>query len=323
MGTRRYILGWTEEGRIAPQDARRALRTAGALPTGPQWRQFVARFLIWLGTALVAAGVVLLLVHNWQILGRFARLAVVEGLFAAVLGVIGWYGLARIEGKLALLGAAVLVGALLALVGQTYPTGADSHGLFVAWGLALVPLAAVGGMPTLWLLLLAVANGAFLAYFRAFGGLFGVPLGVEGLLWALVALNTAVLVLWEVLAWVGAAGRWGPRLVGVVSGGLVTGLALWSIVDPAGGSGWGVPAWILWLGAVYAVYRRVIHDVFLLATAVSSIVLVAATFLIWRADIPESNALLIVSLVVIGVSAAGARWLRAVSAEEPSEEEPQ
>ena len=321
MGTRRYILGWTEEGRIAPQDARRALRTAGALPTGPQWRQFVARFLIWLGTALVAAGVVLLLVHNWQILGRFARLAVVEGLFAAVLGVIGWYGLERVEGKLALLGAAGLVGALLALLGQTYPIGADAHSLFVSWGLALVPLAVVGGMPTLWLLLPVVANLAFVAYFEAFGGLFGVPLGVEGLLWALVALNTIVLVFWEVLAWLGASGRWGPRLVAVASGGLVTGLALWSIVDPAGGSGWGVPAWLLWLGVVYGVYRRVIHDVFQLAAAVSSIVLVAATFLIWRADIPDSNALLLVSLVVIGVSAAGARWLRAVSAEESAVEE--
>ena len=94
MGTRRYILGWTEEGRIAPQDVRRALRKAGALPTGPQWRQFVARFLIWLGTALVAAGVVLLLVYNWQILGRFARLAV-----AALAGSLFYGAVALIENR--------------------------------------------------------------------------------------------------------------------------------------------------------------------------------------------------------------------------------
>ncbi|MET0204922.1 MAG: DUF2157 domain-containing protein [Casimicrobiaceae bacterium] len=52
-----------------------------------------------------------------------------------------WRGLDTLPGKAALV-AALLAGALLALVGQVYQTGADTFELFAAWAVAIVVLVA-------------------------------------------------------------------------------------------------------------------------------------------------------------------------------------
>lgn len=318
MSPRSDILEWGERGFIASHDVQRALRVGGALPGAADWRRFVEHLLLWLGLVLVASGVGFFVAYNWQELGRFERLALVQGLVVAALAVVGWQGLDRPAGRAALLGAALLVGALLALVGQIYQTGADTFELFAAWGVAILPWALLGRLPALWLLWLAIANLALVLYYTTFHGLLGVLFGPERLLWVLFALNTAALGIWEALARLGVdglAGRWAPRLIAAGSGGLVTALALWGIVDPAETRGWGVPAWLLWIGAAYLIYRRTLRDVFVLAVGVSSVIVVVTTFLVWRAELHEAGGFLVVSLVVIGLSAAGARWLRAVAAE--------
>lgn len=318
MSARRHILGWAEQGLIGAADVRRALVVGGALPTGAEWRRFVDQFLLWLGTVMVAVGVAFFIAHNWDALGRFAKLGLVETALAAALGAVAWLGLDRAGGKAALLGAAVLTGALLAFVGQTYQTGADTFELFAAWGLAILPWALLGRLPALWLLWLVIVNLALTLYYTTFHGLFGVLFGPERLLWILFGFNTLALVAWEAAARLGVdwlAARWVPRLIAAGSGGLVTALAIWGIVDPGETRGWGVPAWLLWIGAAYLIYRRTLRDVFVLAVGVSSVIVVVTTFLVWRAELHEAGGFLVVSLVVIGLSAAGARWLRAVAAE--------
>ncbi|MET0346849.1 MAG: DUF2157 domain-containing protein [Casimicrobiaceae bacterium] len=58
-----------------------------------------------------------------------------------------WRGLDTLPGKAALVVAALLVGALLALVGQVYQTGADRFELFAAWAVAIVAWVLVARMP--------------------------------------------------------------------------------------------------------------------------------------------------------------------------------
>lgn len=321
MSARKDVLGWAEQGLIAPQDLRRALTVAGALPTPADWRHFVEQLLLWLGTVLVAAGVIFFVAYNWDALGRFARLGLVEALIVLGLGAVAWRGLDGPGGKAVLLGAALLVGALLALVGQIYQTGADTFELFATWGLAILPWVLVARFAPLWILWLGIANLAVTFYYVTFGGLFGVLFGPERLLWVLFAFNTGALVLWEALAgraipWL--AGRWAPRLLAAGSGGLVSALAIWGIVDWRDTSGWGVPVWLAWLGAAYLVYRRWRRDVFSLAVGVSSVIAVVTSFLLWRMRLAEAGSFLLVALVVIGLSAVGARWLRAVAAEAES-----
>ena len=318
MSVRRDILEWAEAGRIAPSAVLTALRVGGALPNASAWRRFVEQLLLWLGVVLITAGVGFFVAYNWQDLGRFEKLALVQGLVVATLVVVGWKGLDRPAGKAALLGAALLVGTLLALVGQIYQTGADTFELFATWGLAILPWAAVARFAPLWVLWLAIANLAVVLYYATFGGLVGVLFGPQRLLWVLFAFNTAALALWESLAaagihWLG--GRWAPRLLALASGGLVTALAIWDLLSWRGASGWGVPLWLAWLSAAYLVYRRRRRDLFVLAGGVSSVALVATAFLLEHAGLDDYGDLLLVALVVIALSAIGTRWLRGVAAE--------
>ena len=319
MSARRDILDWAEQGLIAPRDLPRALRVGGAHPMAADWRHFVEQLLLWLGTVLVAAAVVFFVAYNWDALGRFAKLGLVEVLVVAALGVVAWVGLDREAGKAALLAAAVLVGALLALVGQTYQTGADTFELFAAWGLAILPWALVGRSAPLWVLWLAIANLAVTLYYTTFGVLFGLLLGPERLLWVLFGFNTLALVAWEAVggrAGAGLAARWAPRLLAAVSGTLVTVLAILDVVSWRGTSGWGIVAWAGWLGVGYLVYRAWRRDLFVLAVGVSSAIAVIVTFVGRHLVGHEAGGFLVVALVVIGLSAVGTKWLRAMAAEE-------
>ena len=318
MSARRDILEWAEAGHIASPDVQTALRVGGAIPAPADWQRFVEQLLLWLGVVLVAAGVGFFVAANWQDLGRFERLVLVQGLVVAALVVVAWQGLDRMAGKAALFGATLLVGALLALVGQIYQTGADTFELFAAWGLAILPWVLVARFAPLWVVWLAIANLAIVLYYTTFGGVLGLLFGPERLLWVLFALNTVALVVWEPLAAAGIpwlSGRWAPRLLALASGGLATALAVWDLLDWRTTSGWGVPLWAVWLVGAYLAYRHWRRDLFVLAGGVSSVVLVAATFLLDHMGLDDSGGFLLVALAVIGLSAVGTRWLHAVARE--------
>ena len=164
MQARNEILDWAEDGRIPPGDLRGALDVAGALPDSAAWRQFLDRLLLFGGTLFVAAGVIFFLAFNWNDLGRMAKFALVEVLLVVALVSVWRLGVERIAGKAALLGAALFTGALFALIGQTYQTGADTFELFAVWALAVLPWALVARFPVLWLFWLLLVNLAALLY---------------------------------------------------------------------------------------------------------------------------------------------------------------
>ncbi|TAK50614.1 MAG: DUF2157 domain-containing protein [Betaproteobacteria bacterium] len=317
---RDFILDWAAQGRIPPHGVRRALEYSGALPGAADWRAFLDRLLLWLGVAMLASGVVFFLAYNWQELGRFAKFALVEGLIVASLAVVWWQGLEHAGGKAALLGAALVVGALLAFIGQTYQTGADTFELFAVWAGAILPWALVGRFPALWVLWLALVNLSVTLYFRAFGGVLGIVFGPERQLWLLFALNTAATALWEALAAAGVAWlreRWAVRVLATASGACVTALAVLQIVDWEPGSDWAAPAWMAWLALAYFAYRNAIKDVYVLAGGALSVIVVAATFLgkhMLKAQ-ADAGAFLLIGVVVIGLSAAAGYWLKRVASE--------
>jgi uncharacterized membrane protein len=317
---RHDILEWAQAGRIAPENLRRALQAGEVLPTRAQWRVFLDRLLLWLGAVMLGAAAVFFLAYNWDDLGRFAKFGLAQGLIVAALAVLWWQGLERATGKAALLAAAIFTGALLALIGQTYQTGADPFELFAVWAVAILPWALLGRFPALWVLWLALVNLAVALYFQAFHGIFGVLFGPERQLWLLFGLNTIALAVWEGLAKAGIAWlreRWAPRLIATASGGIATALMLMNIFDRGViGPGWA--AWVAWMVAAYAVYRRRLKDVYVLAGGVLSAVIVAASLLVrWLAEVRfEAGALLLIGLVVIGLSAAGGFWLKNVANEE-------
>lgn len=146
------------QGLIGPAALERALAAAGQLPAARDWSRFLSRALLLLGAALSLAGVFFFFAYNWDALHRFAKLGLLMGAVAATGGYALWRGLDAGAGQVALFAACVLIGALLAVFGQVYQTGADSFALFLSWAsLIVVPTLLARNAP-LWMLLLALLN---------------------------------------------------------------------------------------------------------------------------------------------------------------------
>jgi uncharacterized membrane protein len=81
-----------------------------------------------------------------------------QGALLASIGVALWKPPPQGLGQSALLLATLLTGALLALFGQSYQTGADVHELFFTWALLALPFALAGLSGALWAVWWSVLN---------------------------------------------------------------------------------------------------------------------------------------------------------------------
>lgn len=311
------ILEWAEQGCIVPGQLRRALELAAALPDGARWRRFLDRLLLFMGATMLAASVVFFFAYNWQALGRFGKFALAEAPIVVALALVWRLGLERIAGQAALLVAALLVGALLALVGQTYQTGADTFELFAVWALFILPWALLAQSAALWMVWLALVNLACVLYFAVLPGVWGVMWAPERQLWALFLLDTAALAACELarargLAWL--SDRWPARLIATASGGLVAALAIMAILHSRE-SAVNIAVWAAWLGVAYVVYRHCVKDLYVLAGGALSIVVVAAAALGKFLPLREAGEFLLIGVVVLALSGLAGYWLRTVAAE--------
>lgn len=317
--SRDEVLEWAEQGRIAPGRLRAALDVSGALPTLAEWRAFLDRLLLWTGAVFLAAAVIYFIAYNWSALGRFGKLAIPQVAVAVALGFVWRLGLDRSVGRAALLAASLLVGAVFALIGQTYQTGADTFELFATWAVAILPWVLLGRFAALWLTWLAIVHLAVALWFLAFPGWFGILFAHERQLWLHLVLATAALAAWE---WRAARGitwlreRWAVRTLAAASVGFATALAIADVFARESGFGWGQIGWLAWLAGAYFVYRRQIRDLFVLAAAVLSVIVVVAALSTRHMSSFAAEAYLFVGIVVIGLSALGGWWLRRIAQEE-------
>ncbi|GAB4358810.1 MAG: DUF2157 domain-containing protein [Gammaproteobacteria bacterium] len=320
MNSRRaHLIHWIETGAIPGERIDDALAVADILPTTRAWRHFIDRLLLFTGTLSLAAAVIFFFAYNWEAMGRYAKFGLVEGLI--VLALIGYWklGTERLPGKAMLLLATLLLGALLALFGQTYQTGADPWQLFANWALLMLPWAVVGRFAALWIVWVALLNVALFLYLSVFGGLFGVLFSEETQLFLVFGLNTAAWLAWELgarrFAWLNE--RWALRLLALASGTAVTLLVLQTIFDWSDASGTVSVVYPLWIMGVYWIYRHRIRDLFMLAGGCLSLIVVMTTLLArvlleWH---EMAGGYLFIALVVVGMSAAAALWLKRVQVE--------
>jgi uncharacterized membrane protein len=310
---RSEVLGWFDAGRVVAGREREVLCRADIMPGPPQWRVFLSQLSLWLGTIALAAAVIFFFAFNWADLGRFAKFGLVEAAIVAGLLACWRFDLDGAPGKAVLVLLSLLVGALLALTGQIYQTGADMYELFVWWAVLILPWVLVGRFSPLWLVWLGLINLALYLYFELSHSL-------EPLLWTQFGLNTLALVAWEAahragLAWL--RDSWPPRLVAVASGFMATALAIWAIADSSDPAQRALAtlAYVAWLGAIYGWYRYVRPDLFMLAGGWLSLIAAVTVFLGDALIDSGAGALLLIGMVVIGMAAGGAFWLRSAARE--------
>lgn len=133
-----------EKDIVSPQTAVRLREYYGAPDEYRGGRAVFSTALGILGSVLVGLGIILILAHNWDNITRFNRLLLVTGMLAAsqlLTGAVIWRksaGLAWREGAGTL--QLLMVGAAIALVGQTYHLADDTGAYILTWMLLALPL---------------------------------------------------------------------------------------------------------------------------------------------------------------------------------------
>lgn len=313
-----------------------AFGSAGLLPDRRDWLRWLDRFLTAVGALLIVAGIAAFFAWNWADLEHMAKFALIQGGVAGAVLIVLWRGMDSVGGRAAFVAAAFLVGVLLAVFGQVYQTGADPYGLFLVWAILVLPWAIVGRHAGLWLLVQLLLNLTLILYWievlyppdgawqltQLLGPL--VWLGSTVMDWRLASLlfglNAAAIVAWELAASRGSAwlqGRWFPRIVGLIA--LYTVLGPTLIMIFAAGMDQraqiAIVSPFLFAAALatslwYYQYEKL--DLFMLTIAMFGGILVIMALAI-RYLFADFGSSLFLALLLIGLVAGAAVWLRTIS----------
>jgi uncharacterized membrane protein len=304
------------------QQVESMLDIAGARPSRAEGRHFLASCLRIAGVLSLAAGLVFFVAANWGEIAVFGRFALIELVLIACAVAACLKPPPAFLGRGALFLAFIATGALLALFGQTYQTGADVYELFLTWtllGLPLVVLARWSVSSAAWVMVL---NTALLLYcgWQPGGGLLWAMLGSsrwqpEDLIVGAAWLN---LLLWFAAEWrrPPAVPDWVRRLL--VSFAFL--FATWAGAMSSLGENLGAYgseagfsiAPIAALAAMAATVAWTFHrreDIYPLAAVMASFTIVTLVWIVDAIGNPDEGVFLLLALYLIAVSTAGGRLL--------------
>jgi uncharacterized membrane protein len=128
------------------------------------WQKFLRLLFITLGVGFTVSGVIFFFAYNWTDLHRLAKTGLAEGLIIATATLVLLPKININIRNVILTGASVLVGALFAVYGQIYQTGANAYDFFLGWTVFVTLWVAVSNFAPLWLLYLVLINTTFILY---------------------------------------------------------------------------------------------------------------------------------------------------------------
>ncbi|MEN8218868.1 MAG: DUF2157 domain-containing protein [Pseudomonadota bacterium] len=296
-----------------------SLRRIGIIPDAKAWRKFIDNLLLLLSTTLLLVGIIFFFAYNWADLNHFAKFGLLQASLLTLAVFASWRGLERLEGKVALLATAVLLGTLLAVYGQTYQTGADAFSLFMTWAILIIPWVLLGTFAPLWLLLLVLLNLSLILYY---GQVINPPShGPHTELFLLLfMLNGTAMLVWEnvqlrSIAWL--RGHWlGVLIFSTILIVLIT-PTLYAIVS----NNWQLHPLLAVAVGLYAAttalalwyYRYQRHDLLLLAACLLGLLIVLTTLAAKLLPFDKVLNMLILALLIIGQASLATNWLRHVA----------
>ena len=317
---RNELVDLVERGVVTSDIIERAKELAEIKPAPQAWVHFFNQLFVWLGSLAFSLSLIFFFAYNWADLSRFAKFAVVETCLIVSVVVYLKAERRKLVTNAAMITSCLLVGALLALFGQTYQTGADTWQLFASWLVIITPWVVVARFIPAWVLWLALSNISIVLYLNTFSAnhflLFSFS---DSDSWALFLLNTGALCMWQFLsashAWMQR--KWMLHLLGTTSGIIITYIVWSSLLDSSSDIAIPMLVWVASLASVYYFYRRRNLDLFMLAGGCLSLVLVTVTFVAQSIrGIDDLAYFLILTVVVIGSGLIAAVWLKNVQLEE-------
>ncbi len=141
-----------------------------------QWRRWIMRLSLGLGTALLLLGIVFFFAYNWHDMPKWSKLALLEGAMVAsfVLAII--VGLKKLLGQCLLLAGTVFIGVFFAVFGQIYQTGADAWQLFALWSVLMLGFVWLSHFSIQWILQWSITGVALFLWLQQYDNEWGLGL---------------------------------------------------------------------------------------------------------------------------------------------------
>jgi uncharacterized membrane protein len=133
-------------------------------PDDRSWKKFLEILLFSLGVCFAVSGIIFFFAYNWADLHKFVKIGLVEGLIIVLTLVIVFINIKQSIKNIILTGVSVLVGAMIAVFGQIYQTGANAYDFFLGWTAFITVWVVIASYPPLWLVYLILANTTFVLY---------------------------------------------------------------------------------------------------------------------------------------------------------------
>ena len=311
---RQQILGWVASGHLDANQLEQALAITDSAPSAAANLRFLSHVVLAFAVVLLCSGVIFFFAFNWDDLSRYAKFAIAQTALVLSLLPLLRFKLSHSIGQAALFGASLLVGALLALVGQTYQSGADTYQLFLIWAVLITPWTLLARMPGLWLLLLVLLNLSLLLALDNLG-IKRLPGPFTHLGWLLFALNTSAAAVWHIATRRTPATpllHWGGQSISLYSLLIITLLALDSISSWSASDQLTLPVAALCAGLWLYLYRIRRLDLTMLSALSMAVIVLMITALSHALtdQMATDRLLLLLAVSVMGLSSAAAFWLK-------------
>ncbi|WP_273022134.1 DUF2157 domain-containing protein [Rheinheimera sp.] len=304
------LLQWSEQRQLNAAQLQQVSERYPLQPAPADWLAQANLILLFGTTVLLSAAVIFFFAYNWPHMHYFTKFAL-AGIAVLLSGVLAICSAAdSLIQRSALFGCSILTGALLALIGQTYQTGADIWQLFASWAALITLLVLVSKSRAcylLWFVILELAASRYLHTRSEFFWLFAsAPMILN-----LTLVNLLLLLFADVAL---------PRLGVKPDNLLLRFSAVMFIVPHTYGAMLG--AWdnhyqanllcYLLLSAGLALrYYRYRRDIFVLALLLYSAIAVVTSLLARLLEFSDGFfAMNLLALFVIGSSVAAALWLK-------------
>jgi len=189
-----------KNNRISQDNIERSVELAGMTFQRDNFFIFLRLVLLWIGALSLIIALLMFMALNWDELGKFAKFLMVE--LSMILSVVIYYFSDKYQQlqKILLMVASISLGIFLALIGQTYQTGADPWQLFAFWALLMTPWAVMAKSSSLWILWIVLINLASILYYQKFDLSFGAFFEMHThLLELLFVINATLWMVWHYL----------------------------------------------------------------------------------------------------------------------------
>ena len=198
---RNELLELIDAERISKENIDEVLDVSEAYSTTNEFLNFLKIVLVWLGATALVLALLFFMAFNWHELGRISKFMMIEAIMATLIIFYIFLDNYKFIQQVLLMILTVVLGILLALIGQTYQTGADPWQLFAFWAFFMSPWAVVARFSGIWLLWIVLLNLSTILYYQKFDlSILMFSRGVDELVLLIFALNSFLWIIWALLS---------------------------------------------------------------------------------------------------------------------------